>query len=565
MLTGPGGAASSSRHDGVGFGARADVQGTVIDGKYEVLRQLGQGGMGAVYEARHRATGRKVAVKVIAPTALAVGIGVITRFQREARASGSIDSPFVVQVYDAGVDPTTRAPYMAMECLAGEDLQHVLARVGPLAPDVVLRICAHACHGLQKAHEAGIVHRDIKAANLFLSQRPGDANEVITKVLDFGIAKVRANPVMSGEDYQLTTTGSMLGSPVYMSPEQAIGAKDLDARSDIFSMGVMMYEALAGATPNGHLQNLGALIMAICSQDAPPLRQRAPWVPAEVAAIVHKALAISPSNRYQSAAELRCAVAALLPDGTMLRSEMLVALTAEQRDHSVDFERESPGSIAFVPTVLSPLATSASPPPSPARELAAAAAEQPSRPTGRDQVRNDSSKRVRWRMLAGAIAALTLGAAGSYDLLRPRIVHAPEQATVLASSSSSVNASSVNAASGNVANTAGSTSEGARVDNGLVALADPAPNLLGEVVAPVVPTPRAPSLPPVSTALASPALTSPAFAPSRVSPVAAATASLVESPPASAPDIAAPVAAMDMPRGVRKAVPIDKGDPWGTK
>ncbi len=265
------------RYAPAGLAGRApDGRSVVIDEKYEVLRLLGEGGMGAVYEARHRTTGRTFAVKVIAPTALARGVGMLARFQREARASGSIDSPYVVQTFDAGVDRASGAPYMAMECLVGEDVQSLVGRVGPLRPDAVLRICAHACHGLQKAHEAGIVHRDIKSANLFLAKRGGASDEIITKVLDFGIAKVRASPLAPLEDNKLTTTGSMLGSPVYMSPEQAIGAKDLDARSDLFSLGVMMYEALTGSTPNGHLDCLGALVMAICSQPAPPVQGRAP-------------------------------------------------------------------------------------------------------------------------------------------------------------------------------------------------------------------------------------------------------------------------------------------------
>jgi serine/threonine-protein kinase len=331
------------------------MEGTIIDGKYEVIRQLGQGGMGAVYEARHRATGRRVALKVIVPSALAAGPDIIARFQREARASGAIDSPFVVQVTDAGVDAQTGAPYMAMECLSGEDVQALVARLGPLPPDVVLRITAQACHGLSKAHESGIVHRDIKSANLFLAKREGDSDELVTKILDFGIAKVRANAIASdnSEDHKLTKTGSMLGSPVYMSPEQAIGSSDLDARSDVFSMGVMMYEALSGVTPNGHVQSLGALIMAICAKPATPIQDRAPWVSADIAKIVHKALATKPEDRYQTAAELRAAALALLSNGSApLTSDMVVALPAELRDTRAARVESSKDTVAFDDTVV---------------------------------------------------------------------------------------------------------------------------------------------------------------------------------------------------------------------
>jgi eukaryotic-like serine/threonine-protein kinase len=331
------------------------MEGTLIDGKYEVTRRLGEGGMGAVYEAQHRATGRKVALKVIGATALAAGPDIITRFEREARASGSIDSPHVVQVFDAGVDPTTSAPYMVMECLVGEDVQATVKRLGPLAPDVVLRVVAQACHGLQKAHDAGIVHRDIKSANLFLANVGTDGAEIVTKVLDFGIAKVRASPLgPAGADHKLTKTGSMLGSPVYMSPEQAMDARDLDGRSDIFSLGVVMYEVLSGATPNGHRESLGQLLMAICTEPAQPLQDRAPWVSAEIAGVVQKALAITPADRFQSAAELRAAVEALLPAGatTTITASMIAELPAETLKLRAPRRAQPQPAAALVATVI---------------------------------------------------------------------------------------------------------------------------------------------------------------------------------------------------------------------
>jgi serine/threonine-protein kinase len=235
----------------------------IIDGKYRVERQLGAGGMGAVYEAMHLGTGRRVALKVIVSSALANEPEVVTRFHREAKASGAIDSDHVVQVLDTGVDPLSNNPYMVMEYLAGEDLITLVRRVGPLAPDVVVRIGAQACLGLSRAHEAGIVHRDIKSANIFLARR--DGGHVSLKLLDFGIAKVRAEPVPGAEtDHGLTSTGSTIGSPLYMSPEQARAQKKLDGRADRWSLGVVLYEALTGQTPNHDKDTLGDLLVAIC-------------------------------------------------------------------------------------------------------------------------------------------------------------------------------------------------------------------------------------------------------------------------------------------------------------
>ncbi len=429
------------------------MEGTIIDGKYEVLRRLGEGGMGAVYQARHRSTGRRVAVKVIVPAALAGGVDIIARFQREARASGSIDSPFVVQVLDAGVDAATGAPYMVMECLAGEDVQGAVARLGPLSSDVLLRITAHACHGLNKAHEAGIVHRDIKSANLFLAHRDGDTREIITKILDFGIAKVRASP-LPGEDHKLTKTGSMLGSPVYMSPEQAIGAKDLDARSDIFSMGVMMYEALSGATPNGHLENLGALLMAICSQQAQSIQDRAPWVTADVAAIVHKALALKPEERYQSAAELRAATVALLHGGgTTLLESMLVPLSAEAKAYRAPrlvLVKQSATAFAetLVPsptssTQLLPYPVTGSGPVTTSNPAAGAVAVTGPGPgmsttaglgVSKGPLSGGTARPFRWGALLGVIAGVTAlgGGGGGLYYVRHRTPASPEKSSGLA-------------------------------------------------------------------------------------------------------------------------------------
>ena len=272
--------------------------GTTIDGKYRIVRALGAGAMGAVYEAEHTGTGGRVALKVITGD-LARNRDVVDRFQREARAAGRIDTQYITKVYDTGVDRETGLPFLAMELLSGQDLLDLIKRTGPVAPDLALRIIAQACIGLQKAHDAQVVHRDIKPANMFLARR--EEGEIIVKLLDFGIAKVRMEQAQETESAGLTKTGSMLGSPLYMSPEQALGAKDIDHRADLWSLGVALYQALAGRTPFDHITSLGALIVEITSGHLPPVQEVAPWVPTQVAAIVHGALRRSRNDRFQSA------------------------------------------------------------------------------------------------------------------------------------------------------------------------------------------------------------------------------------------------------------------------
>jgi len=302
--------------------------GDVIDGKYAIIRQLGQGGMGAVYAARHLGMGRRVAVKVISEKVLGEARDAGARFQREARAAGAIESQHVVHVLDSGVDEATGRPYLAMEYLEGEDLDVTIRRLGPLPPDVALRIVAQACLGLSQAHKAGIVHRDIKSANVFLAAR--DEGEIVVKLLDFGIAKVRPDVLAMPEATGLTHSGSLLGSPYYMSPEQSQGHKGIDHRTDIWSLGVVLYEALTGATPFAQCETVGALIVAIYSKDPRPVQETAPWVSAPVAGVVHRAMSREPGARFQSAAEMLAALRAVLPASRALHQSQIVGLAAEK-------------------------------------------------------------------------------------------------------------------------------------------------------------------------------------------------------------------------------------------
>jgi serine/threonine protein kinase len=295
----------------------------VVDGKYEIAGLLGEGGMAKVYEAIHRATGRRVALKVIAAERLLSTPGMVERFRREARVGGAIDSRYVAQILDAGVDPASGQPYIALELLAGEDLNRAIGRVGRMPADFALRIAAQACLGLQKAHEVGVTHRDIKPANLFLSRRDG---EVVVKVLDFGLARVRDDLLGAVDAGAVSTSGAIIGSPRYMSPEQALGHKTLDERTDLWSLGVVLYEMLSGQTPTAGALTSGEIILEICTRPARPLREVARDASPEIEAIVHRALAREPKDRFSSVEAMYEAIRALLPKGHALEESMFPAL-----------------------------------------------------------------------------------------------------------------------------------------------------------------------------------------------------------------------------------------------
>jgi serine/threonine-protein kinase len=314
--------------------------GATLDRKYEILGLLGEGGMGSVYLARHVGTSRRVAVKLIRPDKIAAGGAAESRFRREARAAAAIRSPHIVEILDAGTDDGTGLLYLVMERLSGEDLQHLLDRVGALPYEVALRVAGQALAGLAKAHDAGIVHRDIKPANLFLARE--DDGAITVKVLDFGVAKVRADPLRALDTMSLTDTGGFVGSPLYMSPEQVQSSKDVDARADVWSLGSVLYAAVAGRAPHEGIASLGKLVVTICGIPAPPLCDLAPGVPEEVAAVVHRALAIDPAERWSSASTMLEAIGALSLGGVVLREEMFSQRAAEAHADAVSHSRVRP-------------------------------------------------------------------------------------------------------------------------------------------------------------------------------------------------------------------------------
>ncbi len=312
--------------------------GQTLAGQYEIVRQLGSGGMGAVYEARSKSDER-VAIKVISTGDIAKDKALVGRFHREAKAATGIDTDHIVRVLATGTDEANDQPFMVMEYLVGEDLHHLFHRLGPLVPELAMRIIAQAAVGLGKAHDAHVVHRDIKPANIYLAEWPGQQR--IVKLLDFGIAKIKMDKANATDTTGLTRTGSMLGSPLYMSPEQARGSKSIDHRADSWSLGIVFYQALTGKTPNQDIDALGELIIAICSEPPRPVQELAPWVPPEVAQILHKTLRFDPAERYQTAQELYAEALAALPAraASAIHDAILTPMTAEAR--AVKAERAS--------------------------------------------------------------------------------------------------------------------------------------------------------------------------------------------------------------------------------
>jgi len=311
----------------------ASLIGRKILDKYEVVKLIGHGGMGSVYEAIDIPSGHHVALKWMHAQQFAEDDPFLLRFTQEAKITGKLDSPHVVTVYELARDTESNVPFHVMELLEGESLSALISRLGALEPNVALRIAVQASAGLAAAHIAGVVHRDIKPDNIFLATN--EEGEIVVKILDFGIAKIREGAAASGSltvpAAPMTQTGQVIGTPLFMAPEQIKGAKHVDVRCDVYAMGTTLFAMLAGIPPHVNIKSVAQLLHTLSNAPTVPVQKQAPWVPEKLAAVVDKARSREVEGRYADATALHAALLELLPDGAKITKEMLIGVPDQIR------------------------------------------------------------------------------------------------------------------------------------------------------------------------------------------------------------------------------------------
>lgn len=322
----------------------------MLAGKYRLDRILGMGGMGAVFDAENTWLTRRVAVKVMHPD-VSRDQALVERFLREARAAARVHHPNVVDVLDLGQDADGTL-FIVQEFLPGTDLEHLMRDRGPLPPREALEIIVPVMSALIAAHRSGILHRDVKPANVLLANSPGGG--VVPKLLDFGIAKVQES--VASKD--LTQTGVALGTVHYFSPEQAAGARDVDAQTDVWALAVMLYEMLSGRCP-WEGETVNQIFAAVLTAEVPPIQSIAPNVPDALAAVIMRALERDRTVRFRSMQEF---LGALLDCPTFEKESWHTTLRVTHQaattsvDGPIEMERERRGTdvLQVMPSKVTP-------------------------------------------------------------------------------------------------------------------------------------------------------------------------------------------------------------------
>jgi serine/threonine protein kinase len=298
--------------------------GTTI-GNFQLLRTLGEGGMGVVFEAEHVTMHRRAAIKVLRPE-LIKDAQTIRRFFNEARATNEIRHPGIVQIYDCGTREDG-SPWLIMELLEGETLSKRIARTAPMPATEVIALGTQTASVLEAAHRAGIIHRDLKPDNLFIVNNQETPSGERIKVLDFGIAKLGSSAATKSMH---TQTGMLMGTPLYMSPEQCRGTGQVDARSDIYSFGLILYQMATGDLPFVS-EGMGELFDMQMNRPPPPLERKVPGIAPALAEAILRTLRKDPAERFQSMAELQRALAAVItanPNAQASTAETIAAPVA---------------------------------------------------------------------------------------------------------------------------------------------------------------------------------------------------------------------------------------------
>src|SRR5215471_3304349 len=295
--------------------------GTVVESKYEIERVLGVGGMGVVVAARHVQLGQRVAIKFMRGLA-AEDATAVDRFLREARAAVALSSEHVTRVLDVG-RLSGGAPYIVMEHLSGVDLGEVLRQHGPIATVHAVNSVLQACEAIAEAHAIGIIHRDLKPANLFVTRR-NDGTPLV-KVLDFGISKRSDFDAVLGRA-TLTPTGYLMGSPAYMSPEQVRSPKSVDARTDVWALGVILYETLTGVAPFAG-ETVGGTLAKIVAESPTPIRAIRPDLPEGLALVIAQCLERQLDQRIRTVGELAVKLSPFAPRESAISVERIVRIS----------------------------------------------------------------------------------------------------------------------------------------------------------------------------------------------------------------------------------------------